>query len=355
MAIADDKKKPGSIKVSRRAVTRRRSAKKRVTTRAKKRTYRLKSDVQAPVMVRNPAAAGYKRRTSSSKKVRRRFNIALNAPGAEVRLPALPMVHVGWRLVSLILSVGLLFGLYTLFTAPTFRVDRAEIYGLRRIPDLMVNTALGISGEPIFMIDENGMKDSLLEQFPEFSSAQVEVAMPNTVVISVTERIPVLAWIQGGRTLLVDEDGYAFELRPGDTKLPRLVVESTTPPPAPVEITVESLTEKKPEEELLDGEVVEEAEPTQPKRLITPEMVNAVTLLAHAAPEKKPIIYDKDHGLGWEDPRGWKVYFGGTDQIDTKMLVYGAIIERLRKEGIKPALISVEYVNAPFYRLKDND
>ena len=39
---------------------------------------------------------------------RRRVDVALSTPGAEIRLPAVPAVNNKWRLVSGILSIGLL-------------------------------------------------------------------------------------------------------------------------------------------------------------------------------------------------------------------------------------------------------
>jgi hypothetical protein len=38
--------------------------------------------------------------------------------------------------------------------------------------------------------------------------------------------------------------------------------------------------------------------------------------------------------------------------MEMKLLVYQAIVDRLQKEGITPALISVENVHAPYYRLE---
>jgi hypothetical protein len=35
-----------------------------------------------------------------------------------------------------------------------------------------------------------------------------------------------------------------------------------------------------------------------------------------------------------------------------KMAVYQALVDQLKSEGIQPALISVEYVHAPYYRME---
>jgi hypothetical protein len=40
------------------------------------------------------------------------------------------------------------------------------------------------------------------------------------------------------------------------------------------------------------------------------------------------------------------------DNIDLKMTVYKAIVKRLKDEGIKPVLVSLENVDTPYYRLE---
>ena len=70
-------------------------------------------------------------------------------------------------------------------------------------------------------------------------------------------------------------------------------------------------------------------------------------------PADTMLVYDSEHGLGWNDPNGWEVYFGAEDQdMEMKLSVYQAMVERLQSEGIQPALISVEYVHAPYYRME---
>ncbi len=71
-------------------------------------------------------------------------------------------------------------------------------------------------------------------------------------------------------------------------------------------------------------------------------------------PEGTVLVFDSEHGLGWNDPNGgWDVFFGNEDEdMDMKLAVYQALVERLKTEGIQPALISVEYVHAPYYRME---
>jgi hypothetical protein len=124
--------------------------------------------------------------------------------------------------------------------------------------------------------------------------------------------------------------------------------EASSPPPVPRTFSIESI------EQELEGVEAPSEEEVQAENapFITQEMVSAVLTLAKFAPEDTPLLYDGLHGLGWKDPRGWDVYFGTADEISVKLQVYGAVVGRLLADGIQPALISVEYAHAPFYRME---
>ncbi len=80
-------------------------------------------------------------------------------------------------------------------------------------------------------------------------------------------------------------------------------------------------------------------------------MVRALTVLAPDVPAGMPMTFDPQYGMGWQDPRGWTVYFGqNTKDVPMKLKVYQAIVDALTFQGVQPTLISVEYLNAPFYK-----
>jgi hypothetical protein len=81
-------------------------------------------------------------------------------------------------------------------------------------------------------------------------------------------------------------------------------------------------------------------------------MVDMLKNLAGQVPPGEFILYDARMGFGWNDPRGWRVYFGGSvDDIQLKMNVYAAMVKSLTDRGIHPALINVTYPSAPYYRM----
>jgi hypothetical protein len=83
-------------------------------------------------------------------------------------------------------------------------------------------------------------------------------------------------------------------------------------------------------------------------------MVESIKGLAGHVPPGMQILYDASFGFGWNDPRGWKVYFGtsGSD-VELKMRVYESMVASLTERGIQPAVVNVTYPTAPYYRLSE--
>jgi cell division septal protein FtsQ len=268
-------------------------------------------------------------RPRKRKKARRRFDVSLNMPGAEMRLPAIPQVHISWRVISGLIVVALSFLVYHLWNSPTYHVGAARITGLRRLSPRDVNTVLDISGQPVFTIDPEALKKRLETTFPEFAGVEVQVGLPNSVTISVDERQPILAWHQDNRTLLVDSEGFAFPIRGKDDALPPIVVEAINAPTTGQQEVLEN------------GEM----------QFMPVEMVSALVSMNAMKPRDTPLVFSQDHGLGWRDSGGWEVYFGDVRSMDVKLRVYKAIVEHLRDEGLRAVLISVEHVHNPYYRL----
>ena len=304
-----------------------------------------------PVMARGPAFPVGQSDARRLRKVRRRLDVALDNRGTEMRLPALPRLHVGWRVVSLLLLGFLAFALYQLWYSPMYTVEGAQVSGLQRITNSEVNAVLKAAGQQVFLLSPEHMRQALVEEFPEFSAVSVQVSLPNTVLITVTERVPVLIWKQAESLKLVDADGMAFDLRDEYVGASYPIVEAAGDPPVPVVIDPKELTSDQADEEEKKAEP-EEEEKVGAQPLLPADMVTAILTLAGKAPEGAVLIYDPQHGLGWRDRREWVVYFGDVRDIDMKLAVYRAVLDQLKNEDVRPTMISVEFLHAPYYRLE---
>jgi hypothetical protein len=278
-----------------------------------------------PVIVRSGRSAlPVEPRTPSQ--ARRRYDIALNVPGAEVRLPALPTLELNWRMASGSLFMLLAALLVYLWTSPNYRVEMAETIGNQRITNSDINTVIGVYGESIFSMDPVALREQLQRAFPDFKAMTIHVKLPNHVIIAVEERQPVMAWQQGGSVSWVDAEGVAFAPR-GEAQL--VMVDARDNPPGTV------------------------TDPILHTMQFDPQWVTIFQKMAEQAPAGVPILYSAERGLGWVDPQGWEAYFG-TDfsNMDQKLLVYAALVARLQQDGIQPKLVSVEFVHAPYYRVE---
>jgi cell division protein FtsQ len=262
----------------------------------------------------------------SGVKSRRRYDVALSVPGAELRLPSIPQIRLGWRLLSALLTMALVGMIYYAMTSPMFEVEELQVNGLQRLTGADIQNVVWLSGEPIYMINPGEVKVELEAAFPELSSVVVQVGLPAEVVVTVEERLPVLAWFDDGQEKWVDAHGYIFPPR-GDPG-PLAAVEGKLPIP-------------------LAGE-------DNPSDIILPtRLVESIIKMGARAPQDSRVVFNPEHGLGWYDWRGWDVYFGWDEaDFDMKLHVYEVLVSRLEREGVTPGWISVEYLHAPYYRLE---
>jgi cell division protein FtsQ len=261
-------------------------------------------------------------------KHRKRVDVSLGTPGAEMRLPSIPSIHFGWRLLSALAVLALAGALYYLWTTPTFRVQKAQIHGAMRVDPADINMVLGLDNEPVFLINPAQLKQNIAKAFPEMEAITVEVKMPASLQVTVKERQPVLIWKQDGREdLWVDAEGISFPPRGDIGPLPILQGQFMT-------VTLTTSPEK-----------------TLPR--LDPKLVAAVLKLSKQLSEGVSISFDPEHGFTWRDPHNWQVYFGmDFENMDVKLQEYQNVANKLIDEGITPVLVSVEFTHAPYYRLE---
>lgn len=280
-------------------------------------------------------------------RVRRRYDISLGSPGAEMRLPPVPVMRPSWRWLSGVLALGLLALLFAMWNFPVFLVQTIEIQGLQRLDARELHLVLGIQNESIFSLDPAALTFELGSAFPEFEDIEVSIGMPNLVTISVHERLPVIGWVNSQGMVLVDKDGISFPARGvvyGNAE------NQTFPVVEAPDLVMRPPDPEKAEAAAQQGYILN---PYVNRELLKPHQVEAIVGMSQIVPANAKIVYDPRHGMGWKDPAGWVVYFGldGTD-MQARMQMYEAIVEDLRSRNVTPAFISVEFLHAPYYRME---
>ena len=248
---------------------------------------------------------------------------------AEVRLPAMPSIRPGWKLLSgFLAAVCLLTILFTSVSA-NFRVSKVSINGLKRLTTLEVESSLSLGQTPVVAVDTTAIARQLAHTYPELSNIKVHLSLPSTVVISALERAPFISWSTRDHVFWIDTNGTIFPER--GSAVPPLSIQSEDLPPLSKNSSSSGSTNV---EENLD-----------------PGILHAILELSSRMPNQTNLIYSSKDGLGWIDQHGWKVFLGmDFSDLSVKILEYQAIATALEKRGIQVVMISVERVDAPFFR-----
>ncbi len=285
-------------------------------------------------------------------KGRRQYYYSLGTTGAEVRLPSVPMVNPGWRILSALLVLALFAGIWLAYNNPMFQINSLEITGIDRLKDSEILNVVDVSNKPVFTVNPQEIKAALETTFPELTDVQVSVALPATVAISAVERHPAILWKSGESTYWVDPEGYIFEPREGVEGL--IVIESDALPPVVRPVSLEEPAEAAE----ADVEITRDSRLAAESSSVLRQQMDSVVVkaalgLSEIIPAGTTLTYSQQNGMGWADNRGWNVFVGvDLEQIDQKMKVYEAVVNKLSQEGITPVMISVENVHAPFYRME---
>lgn len=242
--------------------------------------------------------------------------------GARLRLPALPAFRTGARLLSVSLACLLIWVLASAFRGAEFQVLQAQVEGSGMLGDDRIRSIAGVDGSLVFLVDPNEVQARLVAQ-PEILSAGVRLRWPNLVLIAIVERKPMVAWNDDGRVWWLSADGVAFLPHGERSDLVRIDSDD-----AVLRIQRDALAPA-----------------------IEPEILWAAAALRMQAPEADPIRYDPQHGLGFEDPLGWKAYFGTSGDMVVKVQLYRKIAQALQVQGVQAEWVSIEDPAAPYYRV----
>ncbi|HEY0127246.1 MAG TPA: FtsQ-type POTRA domain-containing protein [Blastococcus sp.] len=120
---------------------------------------------------------------------------------------------------------------WLLLAGPVLAVRSVHVDGLVTLPADQVQEAAGIgSGTPLPRVDV-GSAASRVARLPQVASVEVSRDWPDSVVITVVERVPVAVVGEAGQRSLVDADGVLFDLVTGETPDGVVPLEVASPGP----------------------------------------------------------------------------------------------------------------------------
>ena len=254
---------------------------------------------------------------------RRRRTLALPVEvGAEFSLPALPALRMGPRaLTAMLLGIWALT-IHAAWTGARFEVTDIGIEGAKLMSEAQVRSIARLRGLPSLAVDPQAVEQRL-ESYAEIDGAEVRVRWPNQVTIEVQERRPIVEWQDGTQVWWLNASGVAFIQR--------------EPYPGLVRVVAEQPVLQIDEDALLPA--------------ILPEVLWEAVAVAEQVPHIGDLTYSPIHGIGFEDPRGWKVIVGQGGDLEAKLEVYAALTAQLMERAVKVQLVDIEDPSAPYYKV----
>jgi hypothetical protein len=98
----------------------------------------------------------------------------------------------------------------TLLVSPNFEVSTVEIHGANYTGTAIVKSILGLESSPNVFRIATDRAASEIARLPAVLTARVDVKLPSTVVVTLTERTARMIWVIGQSRYVVDQDGVLF-------------------------------------------------------------------------------------------------------------------------------------------------
>jgi hypothetical protein len=104
--------------------------------------------------------------------------------------------------------------IYGVGASSAFDYRTLEVEGARYTDTSAVESALAVArGENLFVLSTTPLLTAL-GSLPTVRAAHVDVRLPETLAVTIDERVPVMVWQVGDRQYLADSDGTLFALMP---------------------------------------------------------------------------------------------------------------------------------------------
>ena len=234
------------------------------------------------------------------------------------RLPLSTIRHVvlSARWASLLVLAVCIWALVTIAADTSFYLTAIPVEGANAFAASEIVAESGLAGVHIFAADPNEAARQIGE-LPGITSASVSLEWPNVVSVQVTEMTPIALWKQNGRTFWIDPDGQIIPARATSSGL--LLIESE-----------------------LD-------EPLEEDSFVAEDILAGALQLRELRSNIDRLFYEPGNGLGYQDGRGWRAYFGSGLNMEQKLAVYETIVDDLNDRAVKPAYISVRNEAKPYY------
>jgi hypothetical protein len=256
------------------------------------------------------------------------------------REPRLPPGFVSWaigRAMALILLVGAGWVVYDCGSSDRFQVHSVRIQGNVLLSQAEVESVAAVTGANIFWVDRGQVVARLLD-LPVVQRAEIRVALPDTVEISIVERQPAAFWVSGDWSYLVDREGVILKAVDAETQQARACAGQPCDPRLAPLPTVAQL----------------DAQPLTPGDHVDASALVASARLATLLPGVgvEPLAFEWNHDADLEGPtrEGWRARFDDAGNVDQQVAALQAIRDQLTRTRVTAQLIDLRFGDRPYFR-----
>jgi cell division septal protein FtsQ len=273
----------------------------------------------------NPVRSLFTRARTEPLKPKRgwRFQLQLQGPGMPSWVPSLAVPLRAWKwFVPVMVLGGLYLGVYNL---PMFEVRVVNIEGPSGEKVEAVRAAADLMGKNIFSLDQQALH-ARIEEATGVRVTEVKRRAPDEVTILAVERQPRGIWQIGSERWLVDVEGIVLGPVKPDSKF----------------VTVRQMDAQGP---LKPGDRV------SADAIYLAEQLEQRTAQAVGA-NPTAFEWQQDGGMLMRTDKGWNVRLGTSDDLDYKLVVWRAILDRAGLERFAATHADVRFPTRPFVRAR---
>lgn len=222
---------------------------------------------------------------------------------------------------------GVLTGCYAYL--PMFRFDNISVTGMEKINKDEVIYFTGAKGQPVFTVNPEEVRETLLTLYHDVYDAEVTIGFPAEMKIALTERIPIIEWDFGGSRFWIDKDGLVLNESSSQAEMIHVYADSYPGAPNQEDRNIPAYFSR--------------------------DVLRSILTMGEIAPKDRPLYFTYKNGFGWDTDEGWRIFFGKTDtDIEEKLRMEKSLTDYFHKNGIEPIFVSLEYKDAPYYRFVEN-
>jgi len=232
------------------------------------------------------------------------------------------------RAISGILSIILGLAAAAFTFVPAFRIQKPIVNGYSQINVEEISYYTGLKNLPIYQVDPEFIRISLLKRYPEIREVKINLSFPSSIEILMEQRNPVIEWDFGGSKFWIDEEGTVMKENSSDAAV--IYVLANSFPGA-----------KNRSDRKIPAS-------------FSQNVLQSIIQINKRRPEGKKLFYTYDNGFGWDSPFGYRLWLGKNgNSLDEKLKMSESIQNYFSKEEIEPDMLSLEFTHAPYYRFSE--